>query len=139
MRRDERRVGRHRSRPEAQGNVSVLVTAVIVLAALLCMAVARLGSGVVEKARANNAADAAALAAADGLALGRLPARACAIARQTAIDNGARLLACSGGASPTHVTVAEVTVAMGEARARARAEVDPADVLQPSATATGGW
>ena len=64
---------------------------------------------------------------------------ACAVARQTAIDNGARLLACSGRVSPTHVTVAEVTVAMGEARARARAEVDAADVVQPSRPTANRW
>lgn len=126
MRRDGCRFGPHRFRPDARGNVSVLITAVIVVAALLCTAVARLGSGVVEKSRANNAADAAALAAADGLALGRAPGRACAVARQTAIDNGARLLACRCPASPTGVTVAEVTIALGEARARARAVVDAA-------------
>ena len=63
-----------------------------------CGAVARLGGAVVEKSRASNAADAAALAAAGALALGRSAVRACAVARATAIDNGARLLTCRGGA-----------------------------------------
>ena len=106
-----------------RGNVSVLVTAVIVVAVLLGTAVARLGSAVAEKSRANNAADAAALAAAGALASGNLPATACATARRTAADNGARLLTCRWGDS-----AAVVTVAMGEARAIARAEVDAARV-----------
>jgi secretion/DNA translocation related TadE-like protein len=114
-------------RRDTRGNVSMLVIAVIVVAVLLGTAVARLGSGVVEKSRANNAADAAALAAAGGLALGRLPADACAAARDTAADNGARLLTCRCRAAK-ETTVAEVTVAMGAARARARAEVDAADL-----------
>ncbi len=114
-------------RGDTRGNVSMLVIAVIVLSVLLCTAVARLGSGVVEKSRANNAADAAALAAAGGLALGRLPADACAVARDTAADNGARVLTCRCHAAK-QTAVAEVTVAMGDARARARAEVDAGDL-----------
>jgi secretion/DNA translocation related TadE-like protein len=136
--RGDRRLGPSGSRHDARGNVSILVTAVIVVTALVCTAVARLGSGVVEKSRANNAADAAALAAADGLALGHSPARACAIARETAIDNGARLLDCRCRVSPTRMTEAEVTVATDEARARARAVVDAADLVQPVNTANGG-
>jgi secretion/DNA translocation related TadE-like protein len=136
--RGNRRLGPYGSRHDARGNVSILVTAVIVVTALVCTAVARLGSGVVEKSRANNAADAAALAAADGLALGHAPARACAVARQTAIDNGAKLLACRCRVSPTGVNVAEVTVAMDEARAQARAVVDAADLVQPLTSANGG-
>jgi secretion/DNA translocation related TadE-like protein len=106
------------------GNVTVLVTAAIVVAVLLGTAVARLGSAVAEKSRANNAADAAALAAAGELASGRTPATACATARRTAADNGARLLTCQWGDS-----AAVVTVVMGEARAIARAEVDAAGVI----------
>ena len=138
MTRGNRRLGPYGSRHDARGNVSILVTAVIVVTALVCTAVARLGSGVVEKSRANNAADAAALAAADGLALGHSPARACVIARETAIDNGARLLACRCRVSPTRMTEAEVTVAMDEARAQARAVVDAAELVQPANTANGG-
>ena len=104
-----------------RGNVSVLVTAVIVVAVLLATAVARFGGAVAEKSRANNAADAAALAAAGDIALGGLPAHACAVARQTAADNGARLLTCRSSA-----TTAVVTVARGAARAGARAQVDGA-------------
>jgi secretion/DNA translocation related TadE-like protein len=104
-----------------QGNVSVLVTAVIVIAVLLATGVARLGSAVAEKSRANNAADASALAAAGDLALGRPPAHACAVARRTAAENGARLLTCRSTAS-----AAVVTIALGAARAGAQARVDEA-------------
>jgi len=104
---------------QESGNVSVLLTAIIVVAVLLCGAIAGLGGAVVQKSRANNAADAAALAAAGGLALGRAPSAACAVARSTAAANGARLLTCVCGSG-----AAEVTVAIGAARARARAAVD---------------
>jgi secretion/DNA translocation related TadE-like protein len=122
-------------RGDQQGNVSMLVIAVMVVAVLLCTAVARLGSAVAEKSRANNAADAAALAAADGLALGTPPADACAAARQIAADNGARLLTCqcrgsSAKASSAANAAAEVTVAMGDARARARAEIAAPEIAR---------
>ena len=83
------------------------------------MALAHLGGAVVEKSRAETAADAAALAAADGLALGQPVAAACDSARHIASANGARLLTCDGGD-------AGVTVVVGidEARARARAVAD---------------
>jgi secretion/DNA translocation related TadE-like protein len=99
--------------------VSVLVTAFIVVAMLIALAVARLGGAVVEKSRAGNAADAAALAAAGALARGRPVSDACAVARATAIDNDAQLLTCRGGAG-----IAEVTVALEHAQARARAAFD---------------
>jgi len=111
-------------RDDQRGNVSVLVIAVMVVAVVLGTAVARLGGAVAAKSRANNAADAAALAAADGLALGESPAGGCAVARRIAAENSAQLLTCRFQASPAGVSAAEVTVAMGEARARARAEVD---------------
>lgn len=103
----------------AQGNVSVLVTAFIVVTMLLAGAVARLGGAVVEKSRAGNAADAAALAAAGALARGGAITGACAVARTTALDNGARLLTCRAGAGS-----AEVVVALDHAQARARAQFD---------------
>jgi secretion/DNA translocation related TadE-like protein len=118
-----------RARRDMRGNVSVLVIAVMVVAFLLCTAVARLGFGIAEKSRANNAADAAALTAADVLASGAPPADACAAARHTAVDNGARLLTCrcrasSADTASTGSAAAEVTVAIGDARAWARAQVD---------------
>ncbi len=103
-----------------RGSVVVLMVAAVVIAALCCVATARLGGAATQRARADTAADAAALAAADALALGRPAREAENAARQVAADNGARLLAClcAGRA-------AEVTVALGEAQARARAVVDP--------------
>jgi secretion/DNA translocation related TadE-like protein len=102
-----------------RGNVSVLLAALVVVGVLLCGAVAGLGSAGAAKARANNAADAAALAAAGVLALGQTPAAACAMARRTAAENGARLVGCACRAA-----LADVTVALGAARAFSRAEVD---------------
>ena len=99
------------------GSVTVLIAAVLVVAILLCTAVARLAGAAREKARAENAADAAALAAADGMALGENVARACARASATAVENGARLLSCADRNSGM-----QVTVQLDEARAAARAE-----------------
>lgn len=102
-----------------RGNVSLLVLAVVGLAFLLCVAVAHLGGAVVEKSRAEAAADAAALAAADGLALGRPVAAACDSARRIASDNGASLLTCDRRDAGVIVVVA-----IDEARAQARAVAD---------------
>ena len=90
-----------------RGNVSVIAVAGVGLALILCLGVARVGSAVVLKARADNAADAAALAGADALALGHSASVATHDARVAASENGARLLecACSGD-------VAEVTVVL---------------------------
>ena len=117
-------MNRSHDRDDARGNVSVLVAAVVVVTMLLCTAVARLGGAAAERSRANNAADASALAAADRLALGQSPAQACTIARRTASENGARLLTCSSGAGPGETLSAEVTLEIGDAHARSRAEVD---------------
>jgi len=101
-----------------RGNVSILMTAVVVVSVLACTAVARLGAAASTKARANTAADAAALAAADALAEGEPPTAAFVAARQVAAADGAQLdtCACAG-------TNAVVTVTMGDAHAIARAVV----------------
>ncbi len=109
---------------DMRGNVSIFVAAVVVLAMLLATAVARLGGSVVEKSRANTAADAAALAAADRLALGRSPVDACAAARATAADNGAHLLTCRLDSSAGGALAAEVVLEIHDAQAQARAVVD---------------
>jgi len=101
-----------------RGNVSVLMTAVIVVTVLVCVAVARLGEAAATKARANTAADAAALAAADTLATGGSPYAAFVAAQTSAADDGARLLSCRCANN-----AALVTVAIGDARAIARAVV----------------
>ena len=103
------------SRSRERGNISVFVAVAIVVGMLLCTAVARLGGAAAEKSRANNAADASALAAADRLALGQSPTQACSVARQTATDNGARLLTCHGGIATIETLAAEVTLEIGNA------------------------
>jgi secretion/DNA translocation related TadE-like protein len=104
--------------------VSVFVAAVVVVTMLLFTSIARLGGAAAEKSRANSAADASALAAADRLAQGQSPAQACTVARRTATDNGARLLTCRAGAGTGETSAAEVTLELGDAHARSRAEVD---------------
>ncbi len=110
---------------DSRGNVSVLLTAVVVVAVLLAGALAHFGREVADKARAENAADAAALAAGDGLALGRVPADACAAAGVVAAANGARLLTCHCRGTAAR-RVADVTVVWGPARASARSRADGA-------------
>jgi secretion/DNA translocation related TadE-like protein len=103
------------------GNVTILMIAALAFAALCGVGLARLGSATVHKARADTAADAAALAAADALASGGTSDDAEIAARRVARANGALLVwcACTGRS-------AEVTVRLGDAQARARAEIgDP--------------
>ena len=110
---------------DQRGNVSVLVIAVMVVAVLLCTAVARLGGAVASKSRANNAADAAALAGADALALGMTSSAAVAAAQAAASDNGAQLVSCT-----CRDGSAEVVVVLGRAHGRARAVVDGGGVTR---------
>lgn len=115
------------ARPE-RGSVSVVMIAVLVLGLVLATAAGRLGGAMIAKGRAETAADAAALAAADTLALGRGSTAAVAAARETAGHNDAALVRCSCTGSVADVVV-EVRVSalgpiMGPARAHSRAEVD---------------
>jgi hypothetical protein len=105
---------------EEQGNVSLLMVGGVAVAAVLCLGVARVGAAAMLAARADTAADAAALAGADALALGRSPAAAMGAATAAASDNGARLLSCT-----CRDGEAEVVVALGRAHGHARAVVDP--------------
>ncbi len=90
----------------------------LVLAVALMLGVARLGHAVSDKARAETAADAAALAAAGVLARGGDGGAANAAAADVAARNDARLDRCScAGRTPT------VTVSLGAATVQARAEV----------------
>jgi secretion/DNA translocation related TadE-like protein len=107
--------------------MAVVLMAVVVLAAVLALGAARLGGALVGRARADAAADAAALAAADMLALGRGEDAAAVAARETAVDNDARLVRCECAGRFATVTV-DVTVPGvgrlgGPARGVARAEV----------------
>ena len=109
-----------------RGATTIVVIGVVAVGLTLAVGAARLGSAILALARADTAADASALAAADMLALGRGSGAAEAAARETAAANGARLVRCAcEGSFP--VVVVEVRVGTsGVARATARAEVrDP--------------
>lgn len=108
------------------GAAAVLLVALAVLTTTLSLGAARLAAASLTVARAQTAADAAALAAADALARGRTPALTRRIAFQTAADNGARLLQCDCGGTSAIVTVAVALprfLARAPAQARARAEL----------------
>ena len=103
--------------------------AVLVVGLVLAMGAARLGGALIGRARAEAAADAAALAAADRLALGDGAAAARAAADETAVRNEARLVSCDCAGTTAEVVV-EVDVPAwgalsGPARGRAKAEVRP--------------
>ena len=111
------------------GSAGVLLCGLVVVTAVLSLGVGRLTSGIVGRARAQTAADAAALAAAGELAAGRSGERAERIASLTAAANGAHLLRCNCG-GPAVVVVVTVTLpssgpASGLVRAAARAELHP--------------
>jgi len=114
-----------------RGSVSVLLAAGILVVLVLTMGVADLGRVLVARSHARTAADAAALAAADELALptGADPA---SIAGRYASINGATLVSCLCAAGTFEATV-DVRVSTGElllfpgsrnVDARARAVVD---------------
>jgi secretion/DNA translocation related TadE-like protein len=109
--------------------VSIVMLAVVVIGLVLSMGAARLGLALVGRARAETAADAAALAAADALALGQSAARAQAAAEETAANNGAALVSCGCEGTEADVVV-EVDLPglgalAGAARGHAKAEVRP--------------
>ena len=117
-------VRRARRMRGARGSVSVLILATFVLGAALMIGAARLGAALVGRARAETAADAAALAAADALALGHSAGRAATDAAATASENGATLEACAcAGPEVTVTVVVDVPVVGRVARVRASAEV----------------
>ena len=92
------------ARPE-RGSVSVVMIAVLVVGLVLATAAGRLGGAMIAKGRAETAADAAALAAADSLALGRGSTAAVAAAHETAADNDATLVRCACAGSVADVVV----------------------------------
>lgn len=114
------------------GSVTMLALALLIAAVVLAAGGARLGAALVLRARAETAADAAALAAADALALGRGAAASSEAARVAADDNGAVLLECRCRGEVAQVLVRTVAGVFGRtARARARAEVDQRCVVLP--------
>jgi secretion/DNA translocation related TadE-like protein len=106
-----------------RGNVTLIAVAGIALALVLCIGVARVGAAVVLQSRADTAADAAALAGADALALGHSAGAAADAARAAASDNGARLVVCSCAGDSAEVTVV-IDREIGDAHGHARADVD---------------
>lgn len=116
-----------------RGGVSIVMLAVLAVGLVLAMGAARLGGALVGRARAESAADAAALAAADRLALGDGPGAARDAAAATAVSNRARLVSCACAGTVAKVTV-EVDLPawaalFGPARGRAQAEVRPECVV----------
>jgi secretion/DNA translocation related TadE-like protein len=112
-----------------RGAVTVLMVAVLVVGLVLAMGAARLGGALVGRARAESAADAAALAAADRLALGEGSGAAHEAAGSTAAANDARLVSCDCSGTSAEVVV-EVDIPawgalFGPARGRAKAAVRP--------------
>jgi secretion/DNA translocation related TadE-like protein len=103
--------------------------AVLVFGGLLALGAGRLGGALVGRARAESAADAAALAAADRLALGGGAAAARTAAARTAASNDARLLSCDCAGARAAVVVEVDIPVLGVARGRAKAEVRPECVL----------
>jgi secretion/DNA translocation related TadE-like protein len=112
------------------GSVSVLTAATLLIALVLAMGCADVGRVLIARERAQTAADASALAAAQELAIpaGREPSE---VAADYATRNGATLAACDCAAGGTEATVT-VTVDAGSlllfpgehvARARAKAIV----------------
>ena len=93
--------------------------ATVGIAVVLCLGIGRVGGAAVLQARAETAADAAALAGADALALGGGSSDAVRAARAVATLNRARLVSCSCAGE-----AAEVVVQIGSAHGHARAVVD---------------
>jgi secretion/DNA translocation related TadE-like protein len=108
------------TRGRERGSVTVLIMVVVVLAGVFALQVARLGSAMSARSRADTAADASALAAAVELARGHSASDAMRAAARLAATNGARLVSCACTGRPS------VVVRVGAATGRARAEIDAA-------------
>lgn len=110
-----------------RGSVALLVCGLVGVAVVLMLAIVAVGGAVVLAGRAEAAADGAALAAADTLALGSR-ALACAAAGTVAEIDGARLVECRLEPQAVEVVVELVgdgPAALGRTvRARSRAEID---------------
>jgi Flp pilus assembly protein TadG len=105
----------------------------VLLSCALVAGAADVAGAVVDRSRAQTAADAAALAAASDSAFGGSGSPAASAAEYARL-NGARLIhcLCRSGA-----TAAQVEVGVGDATATARAVFDPARVLPAGDWATG--
>ena len=105
--------------------------AVAAVGFVLALGLARVGVALVAHARARTAADAGALAAAEGLALGADPATAAAEAAAAAHDDGAARTTCAW-AGPRVVVDVEVDVPVLGRVARARAAAEVRGVVVPA-------
>jgi secretion/DNA translocation related TadE-like protein len=118
-----------RNRRSEAGSAAVLVCALAGLSAVLALGVTRVGVASVATARAETAADAAALAAAHELAAGRSEREASRIAEASAVANGARLIDCDcrgpGATVKVVVRVPRSGPLAVSANASARAAPDP--------------
>jgi secretion/DNA translocation related TadE-like protein len=113
-----------RSSRAERGAATIVVVGVFVLGMALMLGATRLGVAMLARARAETAADAAALAAADTLALGGDAGAANDQAAAVAEANGARLVGCDcSGRFATATVEVDVPVLGRVARARSRAEV----------------
>lgn len=116
-----------RAAGEQRGSAVVLVCALGALVGALALGLGHLGQVAAARARAETAADAAALAAAGELAAGRSPQVTTRTARVMAAANGARLIRCNCRDQSATVTVtvaaSKVSSFFREARAEARAEL----------------
>ena len=103
--------------------------AVVVIGAVLSLGAARLGGAIIGRPRADTAANGAALAAADALALGNDAGAAEAAARATAASNDAHLVSCVCSGTTAEVVVVVDVPGIGAlgavADGRAKAEVRP--------------
>ena len=102
-----------------QGSVAILALAVVVLAGVVALGVARAGNAAGAAARADTAADASALAAASALARNGGGEAAVTAARVSASENGVVLRSCDCQGDHAEVTV-ETDGAIGRARAEVR-------------------
>jgi hypothetical protein len=102
-----------------RGGIAIFGLVLVVLAGFVLVGLGRAGAAAARSARADTAADAAALAAADAMARAEGPNVAREAAAAAALDNGGTLEHCD--CVDEH---AEVVVTVGDATGRARAEVD---------------
>ena len=103
-----------------RGSVSVVACGVVAVVMTLVGGITLVGRTMVDARRATTAADAAALAAADELALGGSADDACPMAHEYATANAATLVACVAGNAEVSVVVRVGRTARG-----ARAVIDP--------------
>lgn len=112
------------SRRTERGGSSVVVLGVFVVGMVMVMGAAHVGAALLGRARAQTAADAAALAAADAIALGKSTDQARRDAAATAAENGARLASCRCSGPRVLVAVELAVPVVGRvALVRAAAEV----------------